>query len=85
MGRDERVGALSCRHFEKLQSEVTYTCSIDHDQELSFDLVVVVGSVEVDASLVRQEYSVLAFNHRGGDQKEDHADKRGACTAIATS
>ena len=68
-----------------MQVAGTYACGIDHDQELSFDLVVVVGSVEVDASLVRQEYSVLTLNHRGGDQKEDHADKRGACTAIATS
>ena len=70
---------------ETSQNEVTYTCSIDHDQELSLDLIVIVGSVEVDASLVRQEYSVLALNHRGSDQKEDHADKRGACTASATS
>ena len=63
----------------------TYACCIDHDQELSFDLIIVIGCVEVDAGLMRQEYSVLALNHSGSDQKENHADERGGCTAIATS
>ena len=63
----------------------TYTSGVDHGQELGLNLVLEVVRVEVDARLVRQEDGVLALDHRGRDQKENHADQRGACAAIATS
>ena len=63
---------------------MTYDGCEDHRHEFIVDLLLG-HSVEVQAGLVGEEYSVLALDHRGSDAEEDDSDQRGEPAAIAAT
>ena len=62
----------------------TYDHGVDHCHKLFVDLLLSHG-VEVHASLMGKEDSVLAFDHDGGKSKEDDTDHGGESATIAAA